>query len=41
MFLYLALRTDHEDYIPVMDVNYKFMRDAIDIHLDARYRDPY
>ena len=30
-----ALRTDHEDYIPVMDVNYKCMRDVTNIHLDA------
>ena len=35
-----ARRTDHDDYTPVLDVNYKRMRDVTDLHPDANCRDP-
>ena len=35
-----ALRTDYEDYVPVMDVNYICMRDVTDTLFDASCRYP-
>ena len=35
-----ARRTDHDDYNPVTDVNYKRMRDVTELHPDANCRDP-
>ena len=37
---YSALGTDHDEYKPVMDVDYKYMRNVMDMHLGVGCRDP-